>query len=186
MPKLIHDWMAIRRVYIEGTEIDGRIAYPTLNETARQFRMSEGMLRRRAATEDWTGLRDTFIARVEQARRDARVKREAELAADLDSRNLELAKAQLGLVTRKVQAMLSAKDMQGNAIVPDGMELARVASAHRQLQAIQQIALGRVDPGQPGSMQPLSGGRGVIVEIIRDGGGYDLPPTRMLESSDGT
>lgn len=58
------DWVSVKRSYIEGNCSDGRHSFPTLRALAEQFDVSESAVLHRAADEEWTLQRASYLQKI--------------------------------------------------------------------------------------------------------------------------
>lgn len=93
-----YDWPAIKAAYVEGIEHDGRLTWPTLDESAQLHDAIPSKVRERAAKEGWGDERAAFRRRIEEQRQEERSSEIARLGADLDVAALRIARSGLSIV----------------------------------------------------------------------------------------
>jgi len=98
------DWLKLKRLYTEGTEI-------TLQELADKHKVKAQTLRLRAARENWTEARKLFTHKVETLRVEKKSEIMASESAQFDSDSLKLARAGYSLLEEDIKARKPAKDI---------------------------------------------------------------------------
>lgn len=88
-----YDWPSIKAMYVEGTEVEGRLQWSTLDECAAEFDANASNVRDRAAKEGWGEERTLFQRRIEAERQTKRSEEIARLGADLDVSALRIARS---------------------------------------------------------------------------------------------
>lgn len=82
-----HNWTAIEAAFVEGEKAEnGERSYPTLKQVAVRYGVGINYVYKKAAEEKWTAKREAFIARVEKARVEVKVRNSAGVLADLDQK----------------------------------------------------------------------------------------------------
>jgi len=137
-----HDWGRIRQEYVEGIDVDGRIARPSLRQLAARHGVVGSKVRARAAREGWRAERGMFLDRVKEKRAAARVDALALDGAAFDRRAFEIAEGLAALAQRALRRMSGAE------ACPDMIQLVRLGQAARHAQALAKVALGESDPDE--------------------------------------
>lgn len=155
-----YDWPAIKAAYVEGVEVDGKLTWPTLDESARAHEALPHKVRERAAAEGWTDERATFQRRVELERREERSAELARMGADIDLAALRIARSGFTLTAARLQELTGvqaarqeeqAGNGEGTTPAPmmhtmplDALELQRLGLAARRWFDIAREAIGDV------------------------------------------
>lgn len=150
-----YDWPTLKRDYVEGIEVDGKLTWPTFNELSERHGVWSSNVRDRAAIEMWTTDRAAFQRRIEMQRQQARSQELAALGADLDLQALRIAKngltitsARLGELGQAAQERMEAIRQAGGKVTAetpkpvDSEELGTLSRAAVQWYALGSKALG--------------------------------------------
>lgn len=141
------DFAVMRREFVEGVEIDGRVVILTLEEVAARHGYNASNLRKRAGKERWTAARSRFTAKVQQKREEARAVALGSKGAKLDAATVLIAERALELCRRELDR-LAPKTGKGKT---DHVALKRVLENTRLAQNAGRLALGKpLDPGDQG------------------------------------
>lgn len=176
-----HPWGEVRTAYVEGIlNPEGHRRYLSMDELAKHYGIHPRLVKKRAAREDWVGLRNDWVATIETARRRDKADRLAGILSEVDSESFRVARAGLALVARKMADLGNRRDENGNIIAPDGLELSRLAMSARVYQQIAKVAAGEADEASIPRMTGLAneGNGEFVLRIVRDGAGYDPPPKK--------
>lgn len=138
-----HDWVTIRREYVEGYDDGGHVLMPTMAVLATRHNVAPAMVRREAMAGKWADDRNTFLTKVKQAREEKRTTLLATEGAAFDKRMLRFSAALMKLIDRSRRGIGMAKG------APDPLELSRVGLAARHAQTIAKVALGESDADIP-------------------------------------
>lgn len=165
------DWAEIKRQYVEGVQVDGKIANATCDELAAAHGVNASNVRDRAGKEGWRTEREIFQAKAERARQEKRVQVLAADGAQFDADALRIAKGALVAIGRKVGEILGKPDAPRAVSREDVDVLRGLGSAARHFHAIGKASLGEPadlapPPAQPAGPQAPSELR---VTIVRDG-----------------
>jgi hypothetical protein len=89
--KPVINWTKIRDDYIMGwyQEVEKCYYYPTINEIAEKFRVSEAAVRKRSKTEAWNKIREILKAKIKEKKTIEDVKTIITLVSSFDARSLE-------------------------------------------------------------------------------------------------
>lgn len=100
-----YDWEAIRTTYVEGHEVDGKLTWPTLDDTAEIHSARPERVRAKSGEEGWVELRARFQQRVAEQRQTERSAELARLGADFDVAALRTARAGLALTASRLNEL---------------------------------------------------------------------------------
>lgn len=135
-----HDWVEARRMYVESVTGEKQV---TLDDVAAHMGVSAARVRERAGREDWTGERNKFRTKVEQARTDKQARDVGKEQAKWDSDVLKVARAQLGMVVKRINELTAAPDDPKKKLPPvDTRDMLRLTQALNTVHAIGRKALG--------------------------------------------
>lgn len=114
-----HNWVEIRRRYVEGIDDQGVRRYPTYEDVAKIFEVGAKMMRKRAgpAREDWAAQRAMFQAKLSAAQRDKKIATLAGIGAEFDTKALRIADALLQQVAAQLTASAIAKTALGPKVI---------------------------------------------------------------------
>lgn len=129
-------WPAARAFYVEGTDVAGVRAWPSLAAVAVRFGIPPDSVRRRAAAERWTGARETWQAAYSRLLREARRETLVRESALFDDAILRASRALVGLLDRQIGAAAAAGEKASPA------HLRAVAHAMLDVQRASKVALG--------------------------------------------
>lgn len=145
------NWHQIRAAYVEGHITDPQRdaftrAWPTLNEVATIFGVSENTVRRRSSEEHWTDLREEFQAEVERGRRAWLIGDRIDRSTRVDDRGLQAAEGGLALVGMRLTALIhprrgQAEEQRGIGL--DARELAALGLAAKRFIDVKAHVMGQ-------------------------------------------
>lgn len=133
------DWLAIEREYVEGVAAPGgNIVYPTTRDLAEKHGCSVALIGRHSKKGQWAVKRERFVNKV-------REKREQKKSETLSS---EATRYDLECFNISRDGIAKAKAMLADASRPS--DLATLARAMKDMQAVAKVALGDTSSAQDG------------------------------------
>ena len=137
-----YDWYKISREYIEGAANEaGDIVYPTLPELAEKYGFHLSTIGRRCSKEQWAVKRERLANKISKSRE----RKKAEVLSE------EGARYDLECFNISREAIEKAREMLAKAEKPG--DLATLARAMKDLQAVAKTALGDSDGTTDGSLR---------------------------------
>lgn len=143
-----HDWLSIKRDYVEGMANGEGLHWPTLEEVAEKYKVRHGYVVQRAAKEKWTDAKNIYRRKVEDARQDKRSDLLASKGAEFDATFLQIAETLGGMIKLRMNE-LNAKQADGKVKASEAQELTRLTIAARNAHAMGRVALGESGDGPP-------------------------------------
>lgn len=133
------DWLAIEREYVEGVAAPGgNIVYPTTRDLAEKYGCSVALIGRHSKKGQWAVKRERFVNKV-------REKREQKKSETLSS---EATRYDLECFNISREAVAKVREMLASAAT--SKEVATLARAMKDMQAVAKVALGDTSSAQDG------------------------------------
>lgn len=145
------NWPEVRAAYVQGHIVDAARdpfarSYPTMEEVATLHGVSETGVRRKAAEERWTELREDFQAEVERERRRWLVEERTRQSTGIDNRGLQSAEAGLALVGLRLTRLIrdqEARPVDARGAGLDARELAGLGLAAKRFIDVKAHVMGQ-------------------------------------------
>jgi hypothetical protein len=134
-----HDWIAIKRRYVEGYEVDGaRYANPTMEEIAGHFEIHLSVVKKAAMREKWTDQRELFQSRLEVAQRERTTNVLASKGAEFDALSLRVAEKLFKKIEHRIDQAMKTVD----AIDLTPAQASQLAAAAKAAQHVGRLVMG--------------------------------------------
>lgn len=123
-----HNWDEIKKEYVEGTNVDGKLVYPSQGDLSNKYGIDPATIGRKASKDQWLLQREIFVSKVQ----DKRQQKKAEAISDEGSKfDLECFNAaKIGI----------EKLSRANIFTVD--DLNKVSAALKNFQAVGKASLG--------------------------------------------
>lgn len=165
-----HDWIAIKRDYVEGiVDEEGNRIFPATLDIAQKYGLNYGTFRNRITRQKWLQERELFTAKIDEARREKRIDVLASKAAEFDSTCLKVAEAGISHIGQHLKAAAEAKKpLSLSASV-------QLSQALKNYQHIGRLALGESTEKQDGPPGALLGNKIEVVFVTPPPSAPQLP-----------
>jgi hypothetical protein len=132
-----HNWEDIKKEYVEGIVVDGKLTYPSQGDLSVKFGIDAATIGRRASKEKWSVQREILISKISAKRQEKTVEMLSKEGSKFDLDCFNLAQ----------DALDKAKKFLDGCTAPDDFN--KLATAMKNIQAIGKASLG--DVGKDGS-----------------------------------
>lgn len=163
MPGRRVNWPDVRAAYVQGHVVDPQRdpfqrSYPTMDEVATVHGIGLTSVRRHAAAERWTELREDFQAEVEGERRRWLIDNRTRTATGIDTRGLQSAEAGLALIGMRLTRLINdqtAKPAEARGGGLDARELAGLGLAAKRFIDVKAHVMGQPSTAPEDSLDEL-------------------------------
>jgi hypothetical protein len=108
------DWVAVKEAYVCGTITDdGSLYFPTHVELATRFNASPTAIAAKSSEGSWSLERSTYVANLEQRKKEKRIEELASQAAEFDTRVLKAARAGISHIEAQFRAAQKLYETDG-------------------------------------------------------------------------
>lgn len=127
-----HNWDEIKKEYVEGIVIDGKLVYPSQGDLSVKYGIDPATIGRKASKDQWSVQREILVSKISERRQEKKV----------ESISNEGSKFDLDCFNLAQDALDKAKKFLDTCTAPDDFN--KLATAMKNIQAIGKASLGDV------------------------------------------
>lgn len=136
MPIKKRNWIEMKREYVEGINVDGKLTFPDLSQIAQKHDCTYSAISKKSSAEKWTTEKKLFWKKIEKSRQDKTIEHLASESANFNAKLLKLSEIFLSHCAKHAQ------EYQKEGKPMPAVELNRLSQVIERMGRTGNIALG--------------------------------------------
>lgn len=125
-----HNWEEIKKDYVEGIMIDGKLTYPSQTDISVKYGIDPATIGRKASKDQWSVQREIFVSKTTEKRQEKKSEVISNEGSKFDLDCFNLAK----------ESLEKARLFLDTCVAPDDFN--KLATAMKSIQAVGKASLG--------------------------------------------